>query len=109
MHLPSLLRVRTVSLGFKFGENSMCRSKAWFLIKACTCSLVFCIQSLAAASAQEQPSSTIYRPAFHFSPERNWINDPAGLVFDGSEYHLFNQYNPFGDQWGHMSWSHAIQ
>ena len=58
--------------------------------------------------AQVPMNSVRYRPAFHFSPERNWINDPAGLMFDGSEYHMFNQYNPYGDQWGHMSWSHSV-
>ncbi len=58
--------------------------------------------------AQEQPNATIYRPAYHYSPAKNWINDPAGLIFDGSEYHLFNQYNPSGDLWGHMSWSHSV-
>lgn len=49
----------------------------------------------------------LYRPQHHFSAHRNWINDPNGLVWHDGVYHLFFQYNPFGDQWGHMSWGHA--
>jgi fructan beta-fructosidase len=49
-----------------------------------------------------------YRPQFHYTPKINWMNDPNGLVYYEGKYHLFHQYNPFGNQWGYMSWNHAI-
>ncbi len=48
------------------------------------------------------------RPAYHYTPAANWLSDPNGLVHDGRRWHMFYQYNPQGEDWGHMSWGHAV-
>jgi len=49
-----------------------------------------------------------WRPLYHFTPQKNWTNDPNGLIYLDGVYHLYNQQNPFENKWGHMSWGHAI-
>lgn len=48
------------------------------------------------------------RPRYHYAPTANWLSDPNGLVWQDGEWHMFYQYNPFGEDWCHMSWGHAV-
>jgi len=47
------------------------------------------------------------RPFYHFTPPKNWMNDPNGMVYYDGTYHLFYQYYPNGVNWGPMHWAHA--
>ena len=57
---------------------------------------------------QEPSYDQPWRPQYHFTPPRTFMNDPNGTVFYKGEYHLLYQYNPEGNVWGHMSWGHAV-
>lgn len=48
------------------------------------------------------------RPLYHYAPRANWLSDPNGLVWHAGEWHMAYQYNPHGEEWGHMAWGHAV-
>jgi beta-fructofuranosidase len=58
----------------------------------------------AAPKAREDP----LRPLYHLTTAANWINDPNGPIYFDGAYHMFFQHNPYGDNWGNMSWAHAV-
>lgn len=49
-----------------------------------------------------------FRPKIHFTPEKNWNNDPNGLIYLDGIWHLYYQHNPYDVVWGPMYWGHAL-
>jgi len=78
----------------------------------CSVTALATVGIVATARAQDAaplPAPTPqWRPVYHYTPHKNWTNDPNGLIYLNGEYLLYNQYNPFDYKWGHMSWGHAV-
>jgi fructan beta-fructosidase len=67
------------------------------------------LMATASLRAQQAPLyHEAYRPQFHFSAAKDWINDPNGLLFYQGEYHLFFQRTPGSLVGGGKTWGHAI-
>jgi fructan beta-fructosidase len=61
-----------------------------------------------AVSASVATEEKMYRPNFHFTPKKGWMNDPNGMFYANGCYHLYYQYYPEKSVWGPMHWGHAI-
>ncbi len=48
------------------------------------------------------------RPVYHFTPRKNWMNDPNGLVYADGIWHMFFQYDPRGKYGSQKAWGHAV-
>ena len=77
-----------------------------FMKRACACvfAAAFTANSISCQAVRREP----YRPQYHYTPSKNWMNDPNGLVYHKGQFDMFYQYNPTGDVWGNMSWGHAV-
>jgi len=71
------------------------------------------MQMLSAATAEAAPPSALptgpekYRPQFHFTPPKGWMNDPCGMFYDNGLYHLHYLWNPDLAGWG-KQWDHVV-
>ncbi|CAH0192223.1 glycoside hydrolase family 32 protein [Chryseobacterium sp. Bi04] len=65
---------------------------------------------LNAQSGSKTPEEQLYRPGYHFTPQKGWMNDPNGMFYLNGTYHLFYQYTPFQSvpDFSKMHWGHAI-
>ncbi len=58
-------------------------------------------------SAESRALADPRRPVFHFHSPAQWMNDPNGTFYFQGYYHVFYQFNPYGDSWDHLHWGHA--
>ena len=63
----------------------------------------------AAQSEMPRVAADPDRPVYHFRPPARWMDDANGFIHHGHYYHVFYQFNPYGDEVGEHStvWGHA--
>ncbi|MBP6756096.1 MAG: glycoside hydrolase family 32 protein, partial [Bacteroidia bacterium] len=85
-------------------------NKKWFVLLICgvVFSGLFGCKEIAFMDKKVYTEEELYRPNFHFTPKKGWMNDPNGMFYYNGYYHLFYQYYPDSNVWGPMHWGHAI-
>jgi len=81
------------------------------LLVIATTSMAFAVENSPDPEADPYPDVDYrqkYRPQFHFTSKKNWLNDPNGMVYYDGEYHLFFLHNPSGVNCANTGSGHAI-
>lgn len=52
--------------------------------------------------------AAMYRPAYHYTPPRDWLSDPNGMVYAAGVFHLCYQHDRYDAIFENMSWGHAV-
>jgi levanase/fructan beta-fructosidase len=69
---------------------------------------LYSCKEMAKIDSKVYTEDDLYRPNFHFSPKKGWMNDPNGMFYKNGYYHLYFQHYPDSNVWGPMHWGHAI-
>ncbi len=54
------------------------------------------------------PTHDPLRPVWHHTPPYGWMNDPNGMFYLDGKWHLYYQYNPYGNRHGNIHWGHSV-
>lgn len=65
------------------------------------------MQNIRLSDTYDTTNKEKYRPEFHHTPSYGWMNDPNGMFYKDGVWHLYYQYNPYGNVWGNMTWAHS--
>ena len=60
-----------------------------------TCMLLltslYSCKEISVVNTKTYTEEDLYRPNFHFTPKKGWMNDPIGLFYADGQYHLLYQ------------------
>lgn len=66
-----------------------------------------CWKEMKESNTFDMTNKESLRPFYHHTPAYGWMNDPNGMFYKDGIWHLYFQHNPYGSQWGNMTWGHS--